>query len=101
AGGKHNDLEQVGHTYRHHTFFEMLGNFSFGDYFKKDAIRFAWEWVTGPKDQGNLGIDPKHIRVSVYREDDEARALWREVAGLADSRIWVWERRTTSGKWRT
>jgi alanyl-tRNA synthetase len=88
AGGKHNDLEQVGHTARHHTFFEMLGNFSFGDYFKRDAIRFAWEWVTGPRDAGNLGIPAEHIRVSVYREDDEARALWREVAGLPDSRIY-------------
>jgi alanyl-tRNA synthetase len=88
AGGKHNDLEQVGHTARHHTFFEMLGNFSFGDYFKRDAIRFAWEWVTGPVEAGNLGIDPRHLRVSVYREDDEARTLWREVAGLPDSRIY-------------
>jgi alanyl-tRNA synthetase len=88
AGGKHNDLEQVGHTHRHHTFFEMLGNFSFGDYFKRDAIRFAWEFVTGPRDAGNLGLDPRHIRVSVFREDDEARALWREVAGLTDSRIY-------------
>jgi alanyl-tRNA synthetase len=83
AGGKHNDLEQVGHTARHHTFFEMLGNFSFGDYFKRDAIRFAWEFVT--KD---LGLDPKYIRVTVYEEDDEARALWREIAGLPDSRIY-------------
>jgi alanyl-tRNA synthetase len=88
AGGKHNDLEQVGHTYRHHTFFEMLGNFSFGDYFKRDAIRYAWEWVTGPRDQGNLGVPAEHIRISVFREDDEARALWREVAGLPDSRIY-------------
>src|SRR5262245_49059715 len=88
AGGKHNDLEQVGHTYRHHTFFEMLGNFSFGDYFKRDAIRFAWEWVTGPKDAGNLGIPAEHIYISVFREDDEARALWREVTGLPDSRIY-------------
>ena len=79
AGGKHNDLEQVGHTDRHHTFFEMLGNFSFGDYFKRDAIRFAWEWVTGPREEGNLGFPKEHIRVSVFREDDEARALWREV----------------------
>jgi alanyl-tRNA synthetase len=86
AGGKHNDLEQVGHTYRHHTFFEMLGNFSFGDYFKRDAIRFAWEWVTGPRDAGNLGIPAEHIRISVFREDDEARSLWREIAGLPDSR---------------
>jgi alanyl-tRNA synthetase len=83
AGGKHNDLEQVGHTYRHHTFFEMLGNFSFGDYFKRDAIRFAWEFVT--KD---LGIPPEHLRVSVYKPDDEARSLWREIAGLPDSRIY-------------
>src|SRR5919198_3219768 len=78
AGGKHNDLEQVGHTARHHTFFEMLGNFSFGDYFKRDAIRYAWEWVTE-----ELGIDPKLVRVSVHHKDDEARALWREVAGLS------------------
>ena len=88
AGGKHNDLEQVGHTYRHHTFFEMLGNFSFGDYFKRDAIRYAWEWVTGPREQGNLGFPAEHIRISVFREDDEARALWREVTGLPDSRIY-------------
>ncbi|HEX5831260.1 MAG TPA: alanine--tRNA ligase [Gemmatimonadaceae bacterium] len=83
AGGKHNDLEQVGHTARHHTFFEMLGNFSFGDYFKRDAIRFAWEFVTG-----ELGLDPRHLRVTVFHEDDEARALWREIAGLPDSRIY-------------
>ena len=83
AGGKHNDLEQVGHTARHHTFFEMLGNFSFGDYFKRDAIRFAWELVTK-----EFGIDPAHIRVSVHHSDDEARALWQEVAGVADSRIY-------------
>jgi alanyl-tRNA synthetase len=83
AGGKHNDLEQVGHTARHHTFFEMLGNFSFGDYFKRDAIKFAWEFIT--KD---LGLPPEHIRVTVFEEDDEARALWREIAGLPDSRIY-------------
>ncbi len=88
AGGKHNDLEQVGHTARHHTFFEMLGNFSFGDYFKRDAIRFAWEFVTGPLSEGNLGIAPEHLRVTVFHEDDEARALWREVAGIGDSRIY-------------
>jgi alanyl-tRNA synthetase len=83
AGGKHNDLEQVGHTARHHTFFEMLGNFSFGDYFKRDAIRFAWELLTE-----DLKLDPKHLRVTVFHEDDEARALWREVTGLSDSRIY-------------
>src|SRR3954470_1448388 len=83
AGGKHNDLEQVGHTARHHTFFEMLGNFSFGDYFKRDAIRFAWEFVTK-----ELSLPPEHIRVTVFEEDDEARALWREIAGLPDSRIY-------------
>ena len=85
AGGKHNDLEQVGHTDRHHTFFEMLGNFSFGDYFKKDAIAFAWEFVTSPE---WLGIHPDRIRVSVHHKDDDARRLWREVSGLADARIY-------------
>jgi len=83
AGGKHNDLEQVGHTYRHHTFFEMLGNFSFGDYFKRDAIKFGWEFVTK-----ELGMDPAHIRISVHHKDDESRALWREIAGIPDSRIY-------------
>ena len=83
AGGKHNDLEQVGHTARHHTFFEMLGNFSFGDYFKRDAIRFAWEFVTG-----DLGIAPEHLRVTVFYEDDEARALWTDVTGIAPDRVY-------------
>jgi alanyl-tRNA synthetase len=83
AGGKHNDLEQVGHTARHLTFFEMLGNFSFGDYFKRDAIRFAWEFVTT-----ELKLDREHLRVTVHHTDDEARALWREIAGLPDSRIY-------------
>ncbi len=85
AGGKHNDLEQVGHTARHHTFFEMLGNFSFGDYFKKDAIEYAWEWVTG-KDW--LGIDPRRIYITVHHSDDEARQLWRKVAGVPEKRIY-------------
>ena len=85
AGGKHNDLEQVGHTARHHTFFEMLGNFSFGDYFKKEAIEFAWEWVTSPQ---WLGIDPDRLYVSVHRSDDDARALWRRIAGIGDERIY-------------
>ena len=85
AGGKHNDLEQVGHTDRHHTFFEMLGNFSFGDYFKRDAIAFAWEYVTGER---WLGVHPDRIRISVHHQDDEARRLWREVSGLPDARIY-------------
>ncbi len=85
AGGKHNDLEQVGHTARHHTFFEMLGNFSFGDYFKPDAIRFAWELLTSP---AHLAIDPSLLRVSVHHSDDEAFDLWREIAGIAPERIY-------------
>jgi alanyl-tRNA synthetase len=85
AGGKHNDLEQVGHTARHHTFFEMLGNFSFGDYFKRDAIRFAWELLTG---KDGLAIDPALLRVSVHYSDDEAFALWQEIAGLPPQRIY-------------
>jgi len=85
AGGKHNDLEQVGHTARHHTFFEMLGNFSFGDYFKQEAIAFAWEWVTSRE---WLGIAPDRLYVTVHHQDDEARRLWREVTGIADARIY-------------
>src|SRR5437588_6485855 len=84
AGGKHNDLEQVGHTARHHTFFEMLGNFSFGDYFKKEAIEFAWQWVTSSQ---WLGIDPDRLYVTVHHSDDEARKLWRQITGIPDSRI--------------
>jgi alanyl-tRNA synthetase len=85
AGGKHNDLEQVGHTKRHHTFFEMLGNFSFGDYFKREAIAYAWEFVTSPS---YLGIPADRIRVTVHHTDAEARSHWREISGLPDHRIY-------------
>src|SRR5258705_1033159 len=84
AGGKHNDLENVGYTARHHTFFEMLGNFSFGDYFKRDAIQFAWEFVTA-KDW--LGIDKNRLMVSVYQSDDEAYDVWSKRVGLPAGRI--------------
>ncbi|HEX9895713.1 MAG TPA: alanine--tRNA ligase [Gemmatimonadales bacterium] len=84
AGGKHNDLEQVGLTKRHHTFFEMLGNFSFGDYFKDDAIAFAWEFVTGEQ---FLGLHPDRLWVTVHHSDPEARAHWRAISHLPDSRI--------------
>ncbi len=84
AGGKHNDLENVGYTRRHHTFFEMLGNFSFGDYFKKDAIAFAWELVTSPR---WFGMPKDRLYVTVFREDDEAEELWQKVAGISRNRI--------------
>ena len=82
AGGKHNDLENVGYTARHHTFFEMLGNFSFGDYFKQDAIRFAWDFLTD-----TLGLPPEKFWVTVHVSDDEAERIWIEDIGFPRERI--------------
>jgi alanyl-tRNA synthetase len=82
AGGKHNDLDNVGYTARHHTFFEMLGNFSFGDYFKEQAIAYAWELITR-----DFGLAPERLMVTVFAEDDDAARYWKKIAGLPDSRV--------------
>jgi len=82
AGGKHNDLDNVGYTARHHTFFEMLGNFSFGDYFKEEAITFAWDFVTKV-----IGLPKDKLLVTIYPTDDQARQLWKKIAGLEDDKI--------------
>ena len=84
AGGKHNDLENVGYTARHHTFFEMLGNFSFGDYFKHDAIQFAWELLTSEK---WFALPKERLWVTVYESDDEAYEIWEKEVGIPRERI--------------
>jgi alanyl-tRNA synthetase len=82
AGGKHNDLDNVGYTARHHTFFEMLGNFSFGDYFKENAIELAWNLITK-----EFGLDRERLLVTVYHTDDEAAGFWKKIAGLPEEKI--------------
>ena len=97
AGGKHNDLDDVGRTRRHLVFFEMMGNFSFGDYFKEQAIPWAWEYVTE-----DLGFDGDRIWITVHTSDDEAEQIWHDVVGVPMERIQrLGDKPTTSGRWAT
>lgn len=105
AGGKHNDLENVGYTARHHTFFEMLGNFSFGDYFKHDAIQFAWELLTSEK---WFALPKERLWVTVYESDDEAYEIWEKEVGSRANVLFAsaitkvrHTHLTTSGRWVT
>src|SRR3954447_23586609 len=82
AGGKHNDLDNVGYTARHHTFFEMLGNFSFGEYFKEQAITYAWDYV-----RNTAGLAKDRLWITIYPTDEQARTLWKKIADLPDERI--------------
>src|SRR5690554_1418282 len=94
VSGKHNDLDEVGRDTYHHTFFEMLGNWSFGDYYKKEAISWAWELLTEV-----WALDKQRLFVTIYQEDDEAFEIWKQVSGLPDSRICVLVKKVIFGKW--